>query len=496
MMILKKIIVFILLFMFIVPVVGCGNNNEDPEEGANPPSQQTPVDPNANFGDPVVPEKEIVSLGVLDVMVSNAIIQEDEYTLNDAYYAKAPYLVKRGAVKEGDEGYKTCIDESKINASYQAKKLTFNDNSSEVKVLVNGAQENEDVLVTISVYVENFSIRFLANEDEVIAETLLPNSWNKLTYLSKVKKDSGDNLYVSLKIDKIYGSAVYFKDIAVKTYIVEKNLLGGAILYQLPSQTKMNASEYEQNESYVLLTPDKKIIVMDGGCAGDGEYLYNFIKCLGNEVEAWFISHPHSDHYMALTTLLQNYELKINKLYYDFGDMNWIINNSPSSMPLIQEFEKQVKLHGITVQKPHKDDVYEFGTVKVKVLNNAEHYSYYGGIDGMNSLSIIYKVYTANASILFLGDADIDQGKWLLENVSAEDLKSTIVQMAHHGQNGVDEDLYKAISPKICLWPNVEWIWHNRYDTNSYSTYYTRHWMQELGVVKNYLAKDGLCVIK
>lgn len=495
-MIFKKIIVFILLFMFIVPVVGCGNNNKDPDEGTYPPSPQTPVDPNANFGDPVVPEKEIVSLGVLDVMASNALIEEGAYSLTDAYYAKVPYLVKRGVVKEGDEGYKEHIDESKMNATYQAKKLTFSENSSEIKIFVDGAEENEDVLVTMCVYTENFSIRFSANENEVVADTLLPNSWNKLTYISKVQKGSGNNLYVSFMIDKIYGSAVYVKDVAVKTYIVEKNLLGGAILYQLPSQEKINSTEYNQNESYVLLTPDKKIIVMDGGNAGDGEYLYNFIKCLGNEVEAWFISHPHSDHYMALTNLLQNYELNIKKLYYDFGDMNWIINNSPGSMPLIQEFEKQVKLHGIPVQKPVKDDVYEFGSVKVKVLNNAEHYSYYGGIGGMNSLSIIYKVYTANASILFLGDADIDEGAWLLENVSEEDLKSTIVQMAHHGQNGVDEALYKVISPKICLWPNVDWVWHNRYDTNIYSTYYTRHWMQELGVVKNYLAKDGLCVIK
>ena len=407
-----------------------------------------------------------------------------------------PYLVKRGVVKEGDEGYQEHIDASKINGTYQAKKLTFSENSSEVKILVNGAEENEDVLVTINVYTENFSIRFFANENEVIAGTLLPNSWNKLTYVSKVQKDNDNNLYVSLMIDKIYGSAVYVKDVTVKTYIVEKNLLGGAILYQLPSQEKINSTEYNQNESYVLLTPDKKIIVMDGGNEEDGEYLYNLIKCLGNEVEAWFISHPHSDHYTALTQLLTDYDLNIKKLYYDFGDMDWIRNNSPTSIPLIQEFEKQVNLHGIPVQKPQKDDVYEFGSVKIKVLNNATHYSEYGGIGGMNSLSIVLKVYTANADILFLGDADIDLGAWLLENVSAEDLKSDIVQMAHHGQNGVDEDLYKAISPKICLWPNVDWVWHNRNDTNTYSSYYTRHWMQELGVVKNYLAKDGLCVIK
>ena len=59
MIMLKKIIVFILLFMFIVPIVGCGNNN-NPDAGVNPPSPQNPIDENANFGDPVVPEKEIV----------------------------------------------------------------------------------------------------------------------------------------------------------------------------------------------------------------------------------------------------------------------------------------------------------------------------------------------------------------------------------------------------------------------------------------------------
>lgn len=498
MMKIKRIIIFVLLFIFIMPIMGCGSQGDPDDTTPVTPPAQNPVDENLNFGDPVVPEKEIVERRVLSVTVSNATIEENEYTLEDVYYSHVPYLVKRGAIKAGDPDYKEHIDENKIEADYQAKKVTFNDNSSEIKIFLDGAEKGEDVLVSIYVYIqgENFDPRFLADENEVVADYLLPQSWNKLNYISKVQQDSEDKFYVSLIVDDVSGSVIYIKDVVVTTYNVPKNLLGGAILYQLPSQTKMSSNEYEQNESYVLLTPDKKIIVMDGGCPGDGEYLYNFIKCLGNEVEAWFISHPHTDHYGAIMNLLQNRNLNIKQLYYDFGDINWIKNNSPSSMPYIQEFEKQVKLHGIPVKKPVKDDVYEFGSVKVKVLNNAEHYSYYGGIGGMNSLSIIYKVYTACADILFLGDADVDEGKWLIENVPAEDLKSTIVQMAHHGQNGVDEDLYQVISPKICLWPNVEWIWHNRYNTNIYSTYYTRHWMQELGVVKNYLAKDGLCVIK
>ena len=67
--------------------------------------------------------------------------------------------------------------------------------------------------------------------------------------------------------------------------------------------------------------------------------------------------------------------------------------------------------------------------------------------------------------------------------------------MAHHGQNGVDENVYAVISPKIALWPTPEWLWTNLNGTGSYKTLVTREWMQRMGCV-NYVTAYGDVVLE
>ena len=80
--------------------------------------------------------------------------------------------------------------------------------------------------------------------------------------------------------------------------------------------------------------------------------------------------------------------------------------------------------------------------------------------------------------ILFSGDAYIDQGNQLLE-MYGENLKSDIVQMSHHGQNGVTEEVYRAIMPKLCLWPAPDWVFDNW--NGNLNTFETRKWMENMG---------------
>ena len=82
-----------------------------------------------------------------------------------------------------------------------------------------------------------------------------------------------------------------------------------------------------------------------------------------------------------------------------------------------------------------------------------------------------------------------------------DSLKADIVQMAHHGQNGVGRSIYQSIAPKICLWPTPQWLWDNDngggYNSGPWKTVETRGWMNEiLKVDKNYCIKDGDIVLQ
>ena len=90
----------------------------------------------------------------------------------------------------------------------------------------------------------------------------------------------------------------------------------GFTLWQLPSQVDTIGN------SYVLQTDGGRLVVMDGGMKDETLFLKGFLAALGNEVEAWFVSHPHNDHMGALTEILKKPgDLKIRKIYHSrFSD--------------------------------------------------------------------------------------------------------------------------------------------------------------------------------
>lgn len=87
-----------------------------------------------------------------------------------------------------------------------------------------------------------------------------------------------------------------------------------------------------------------------------------------------------------------------------------------------------------------------------------------------------------------------------LLNTQKDKLKFSIVQVAHHGQSGAKESLYKEINPRICLWPTPEWLWNNDSGggkgSGPWTTLETRQWMENLGVKIHVIEKDGDTTIK
>jgi hypothetical protein len=106
------------------------------------------------------------------------------------------------------------------------------------------------------------------------------------------------------------------------------------------------------------------------------------------------------------------------------------------------------------------------------------------------------KVSDTHKSVLFTGDLGVEGGKKLLDSPYGKLLKADYVQMAHHGQNGVDESFYRAVQPKYCLWPTPEWLWNNDGgsgpNSGPWKTMEVREWMDMLGITKHYLSALGL----
>ena len=270
----------------------------------------------------------------------------------------------------------------------------------------------------------------------------------------------------------------------------EKPILGGAELMMLSNQTK------GQMMSFLIETKNGNLIVIDGGRWEDGEHLMEEIRRRGGHVDAWFLTHTHTDHVGALLNLLQTEAegedtgIEIQHIYYNFADLDWYAIHEPgdygTAAAIIGELEK---LPDRVCQIVERGQTITVDDVTVTVMN--ERYEpgpeQIGERDG-NDAGIAYRMVVHGVSILFLGDLQKIGGDLLLEQAGAEALKSDVVQMAHHGQNGVSEAVYQAIDPEICLWPTPGWLWDNE---GGYQTPETKSWMEKLHVKRHYCIKDG-----
>ena len=260
-------------------------------------------------------------------------------------------------------------------------------------------------------------------------------------------------------------------------------------IWQIPSHSNTIGN------SYVFQTKTGKVIVMDGGYPEEAYTLRGFIGALGNEVEAWFISHPHDDHMGALWEILKQgtQDLRIKAIYHS-RITDKVIDAEPTEAEKTRDFyDKLSKCEAKVVDIQQPGQVFDFDGMKLKIVSVATQLT----VNPYNNNSMIMRVWDKRKSLVFLGDAGVECGNLALKGPYAEDLNCDYLQMAHHGQNGCSEEFYRSISFRACLWPTPMWVWNNDtgkgFDTANLTTVRTREWMDKKGIKEHHVSvRDGL----
>ncbi len=260
-------------------------------------------------------------------------------------------------------------------------------------------------------------------------------------------------------------------------------------------------------QSYVIKTQNGKLIVIDGGIDGEGRdrapYMPAALRSIAGigegeyfEVEAWFLSHAHKDHMYELSKMMAEYSedsnYKINNIYFDFpnfGSEEYPAANADMDFSKLQEnMNKYGEIIGAEIKdgSTYYDDLngafinadavaeglsLEIDGIKIDVLQT---WSPEDGTSNLNDTSLVIRIWVGEQSVLFLNDLGSIGGRRLLKTYG-DALKSDIVQMAHHGQAGVNKDVYDAIDADVHLWPTPIWVWNNANKT--YQIDEVREWL-------------------
>ncbi|MBQ9543769.1 MAG: MBL fold metallo-hydrolase, partial [Clostridia bacterium] len=204
------------------------------------------------------------------------------------------------------------------------------------------------------------------------------------------------------------------------------------------------------------------VVMIDGGCdGGDAELTLEYLKKItGKEipvVDAWFITHPHLDHFFCLKGIGERHskEIIIKKIIARFPPESFLENAEPACVNQTRLFNAAVRnFDGAEFIEPSAGDSFVFGEAKFDVLYTFADLPVLNGGKGMkiNDTSTVFRLTSSGQTVLFLGDAQVDADRVLIDKYG-KDLKSDVVQLAHHGLNGSTLETYRLIDPGIVLWP-------------------------------------------
>ena len=261
-------------------------------------------------------------------------------------------------------------------------------------------------------------------------------------------------------------------------------------------QCTMNSNVIDTiGNSFIITTADGKVIVMDGGSAAETPYFFQYLKavtgCEKPHIDAWFLSHPHDDHCEVFLEMMEyhSHQFELDKIYLNFAPIDFYTGSDEWADVVLHEYDRLHFLYDDKEVILHDDDVFYIGDAKFTVF-----YTFDSSFKDCNNSSLVFRMDLGGKSVMFTGDCGVEAGQKVVAAYSDSGLlHCDVCQMAHHGQNGVDKEFYKAVSPTICLWPTPSWVWDNR--NGNLKTLEVRAWIEELGVKENYVSKDGSFVL-
>ena len=218
----------------------------------------------------------------------------------------------------------------------------------------------------------------------------------------------------------------------------------------------VEAIDVGQGDSLLLITPDGKTLLVDGGGFGGGPRQAPQDFDIGEEVVSpalWArgirhldvvaLSHAHSDHMGGLPAILRNF--RPSEL--------WVGNNP--RVPAYNALLDQATDLDVRVRTLRAGDAMTLGETQVNVL--APFNDYRPGAEPANNDSLVLHVAYCATSVMLEGDAEEPIEHAMLSETG---LKSTLLKVGHHGSTTSTQPEFLArVAPQ---WAVISCGLHNR----------------------------------
>jgi competence protein ComEC len=219
----------------------------------------------------------------------------------------------------------------------------------------------------------------------------------------------------------------------------------------------VEAIDVGQGDSVLLITPDGKTLLVDGGGFGGGAAQAPQEFDIGEEVVSpalWArgirhldvvaLSHAHADHMGGLPAVLRNFHP---------GEL-WVGNN-PRFAAYLALLHEADGLH-VRVRELRAGDSLTLGSAKIGLLAPTKDYK--PGPEPANNDSLVLHAAYGATSVLLEGDAEAPIEQAMLGETG---LASTLLKVGHHGSiTSTRPEFLSRVAPQ---WAVISCGLHNRY---------------------------------
>lgn len=201
-----------------------------------------------------------------------------------------------------------------------------------------------------------------------------------------------------------------------------------------------------QGDSALVLFPNNKVMLIDGGPPEAGRVLVQKLRQRGVRSIDWLVAtHPHSDHIGGLIRVLREFPVEE---VWDSG----FVHDSPT----YRDFLLAVRSAKNRAGTRPKFEVVQRGkrfepapNIRLEVLAPSKPYLR-GTTSDPNNNSVVIRLEAGRVRYLFTGDMETEQQERLYaQNV---DLQAEVLKVAHHGSStSTNREFLRRVRPRVAV---------------------------------------------
>lgn len=262
-----------------------------------------------------------------------------------------------------------------------------------------------------------------------------------------------------------------------------------------PKMTQMSLNYAAGNFGmcYIFTLEDGSFLLIDGGGTKGNDHvkLYRLLNELNERpdkkivIAGWLLTHEHWDHFTLFNQFCKDYgaNVTIEGFYYNTPAASSVYNaNNPNYYISTGKLDEAMQAAGIKNKYTiHSGQKYYIRNAALTCLYTQED-SYPNLIHYFNETSMVTQIELGGQRIMILGDSNDKASDRMYRRYADVKVKNAdgterdflacdIMQVAHHGYDGVKLNLYVKIHAPVAFWPTSE-AEQKKQSSGNTSTYY------------------------